>query len=323
MPDGARLIALDWGSTRLRGWLLGEGGVVLAERESEAGASRLSGGAAAFEAALHALAGDWLAQEPAGLPLLACGMVGSAHGWCEAPYVPCPADLGRLHTLCQRVPVEGRSLHIVPGLIDAPAQGTPDVMRGEETQLAGLLALQPALAAAATVLMPGTHNKWVDLQEGRVLGFRTRMTGEMYAVLRQHSVLGRLMPPGETAWHAGAFDAGIAAARSAQGRDLAGQLFAVRTLGLTGRWPGEALPDYLSGLLIGHELIAALRPSLPSLPSLPPLALVGDPLLCRRYQHALRLFGVEPAVVLGNTAVSGLWHIAQAALLQPTVRAAA
>lgn len=309
MSTEPRLIALDWGSTRLRGWLLGDDGAVLAERSSGDGASRV--GAPAFEAALLALAGDWLAACPPGLPLLACGMVGSAHGWREAAYVPCPADLGELHTRAVKVAVQGgRTLRIVPGLIDTPAGGTPDVLRGEETQLVGLLALQPALAGAATVLMPGTHSKWVDLQQGRVSGFRTRMTGEIYAVLRQHSALGRLMPAVDEGWHAQAFDAGLAAARAGQGRDLAGQLFAVRTLGLTGRWPAAALPDYLSGLLIGHELVAALRPALP------PLALVGEPGLCRRYRHALQQFGVAPAAELGNTAVAGLWRIAQTA--QPT-----
>ena len=310
MAEDPRLIALDWGSTRLRGWLLGEAGGVLAERSSDAGASLLGGGPAAFEAALLALAGDWLVQAPPALPLLACGMVGSAHGWREAAYVPCPADLDTLHAACASLALAGgRSLRIVPGLIDTPPGGTPDVMRGEETQLVGLLALQPALAAASTVLMPGTHSKWVDLRQGRVSGFRTRMTGEVYAVLRQHSVLGRLMPAADDtpAWHAAAFDAGLDAARNGQGRDLAGQLFAVRTLGLTGRWPAAALPDYLSGLLIGHELVAALRPAAP------PLALIGEPLLCRRYRHALQSFGVEPAVVLGNTAVAGLWQIAQTA----------
>jgi len=300
-----RLIALDWGSTRLRGWLIGPGGAggtVLAERSSADGASQITGGAAAFDAALQALAGDWLALK---LPALACGMVGSAHGWREAPYAGCPADLSRLHT--QRVRVDtaaGVPLHIVPGLIDDPVAGTPDVMRGEETQLVGLLALQPALTGAACVLMPGTHSKWVQLEQGRVTGFRTRMTGELYALLRRHSVLGRLMPAADEGWHPDAFDAGVAAARGAEGRDLVSQLFAVRTLGLTHRWAAAALPDYLSGLLIGHELTAGL----PREPMT--LALVGEPDLCRRYGHALRQFGAEPACMADNTASAGLWQLA-------------
>lgn len=308
--DRARLIALDWGSTRLRGWLLDAEGAVLAERSSGDGASVLSGGAPAFEAALQALAGDWRA---AGLPAIACGMVGSAHGWREATYVDCPTALGALHDHLLRVDTAAGPLHIVPGLIDRPAGGTPDVMRGEETQLAGLLAAVPAAAAQARVLMPGTHAKWVDLHAGRVTAFRTRMTGELYALLRQHSVLGRLMPSQDAA-DAGsdgsqheAFTAGVTAARRAAGQDLIGQLFAVRTLGLTGGWPGAALPAYLSGLLIGHELAAGLRPDGT------PLLLVGDAALCERYVRALRVFDIEPGAVLGNTAVAGLWQLAQRA----------
>jgi 2-dehydro-3-deoxygalactonokinase len=302
----ARLIALDWGSTRLRGWLLGDGGAVLAERSSADGASQLTGGAAAFDAALQALAGDWLALN---VPVLACGMVGSAHGWREAPYVPCPVALDRLHEHCATLTTAGGALlRIVPGLIDDPADGTPDVMRGEETQLVGLLALDPSLASASTVLLPGTHSKWATLRAGRVTGFRTRMTGELFALLRQHSVLARLMPvgAGDAHWRADAFDAGVDSARRGDGRDLGGQLFAVRTLGLTGRWPGDALPDLLSGLLIGHELVAGLAAC-----GNAPLALVGESALCRRYERALQAFGVAPAVVQSNTATAGLWHLAQ------------
>lgn len=308
----ARLIAIDWGSSRLRAWLLGPDGQVQAERGSDDGASRLVGGAPAFGAALQALAGDWLALR---LPAIACGMVGSAHGWREARYVPCPAALADLHRHTVSVDTfAGTPLHIVPGLLDEPAGATPDVMRGEETQLAGLLALDPLRAAQATVLMPGTHSKWVRLQDGRVAGFRTRITGELYAVLRQHSVLGRLMPATDGGSdHADAFDAGVAAARAgggpAAGSDLAAQLFAVRTLGLTGRLRAEALPDYLSGLLIGHELAAGLQPGRP------PLLLVGDPALCRRYGRALQAFGIQPAAVHGNTAIAGLWRLARQAAL--------
>lgn len=303
----AHLIALDWGSSRLRAWLLGPDGQVLAERDSDAGASVLGGGAQAFDQALHALAADWLAQA---LPVVACGMVGSAHGWREARYVACPADLATLHQHLVSVPLRsGGSVHIVPGLIDTPAGDTPDVMRGEETQLAGLLALAPALAERCTVLMPGTHSKWVQVRAGRITGFRTRITGELYAVLRQHSVLGRLMPGAEAPFSATGFEAGLAAARRGLGTDLGGQLFAVRTLGLTGRLPAEALPDYLSGLLIGHELAAGLRPDTE------PLVLVGEPALCQRYTQALQHHGIEPAARHGNTAVHGLWQLAGQARL--------
>ncbi|MEP6502605.1 MAG: 2-dehydro-3-deoxygalactonokinase [Betaproteobacteria bacterium] len=297
-----RLVALDWGSTRLRAWLLGDGGAILAERQNGDGASTIVGGAEAFDRALTALAGDWLAP---GLPALACGMVGSAHGWREAPYVACPARLDTLHEHAVEVRTSGgATLRIVPGLIDEPAESTPDVMRGEETQVVGLLHALPALADGGGVLMPGTHAKWVRLRHGAVAGFRTRMTGEVWALLRSHSVLARLMTPDDGGWHAQAFEAGVLAARLAEGADLLGQLFAVRTLGLTQRWPAAALSDHLSGMLIGHELVAGLREA----DGL--LALVGEPALCRRYVHALETLGARAASVHDNTACAGLWQLA-------------
>ena len=298
----ARLVALDWGSTRLRAWLLGDGGAVLAERQSDAGASTLTGGASAYAQALTTLASDWLAD---GLPTLACGMVGSAHGWREAPYVRCPTRLDQLHAHLAQVRTGGGvAVHIVPGLIDEPMQSTPDVMRGEETQIVGLVQAHPELAEAACVLMPGTHSKWVQLRAGVVTGFRTRMTGEVYALLRGHSVLARLMARDDTGWHPEAFDAGVLAAHCANGTDLLGQLFSVRTLGLTQRWPAAALADHLSGLLIGHELAAGLRQADGA------LALAGEAALCERYARALEVLGVRPAHVLGNTACAGLWQVA-------------
>ncbi|MBW8898203.1 MAG: 2-dehydro-3-deoxygalactonokinase, partial [Massilia sp.] len=143
----ARLVALDWGSTRLRAWLLGDRGAILDERQGGDGASTLQGGAPAFDQALARLAGDWLGQ---GLPVLACGMVGSAHGWREAPYVACQARVDRLHEHLVEVRTSGGdALRIVPGLIDEPARSTPDVMRGEETQVVGLLHARPELADGA------------------------------------------------------------------------------------------------------------------------------------------------------------------------------
>jgi len=298
----ARLVALDWGSTRLRAWLLGDGGAILAERQNGDGASVLVGGAAAFDQALTALAGDWLGL---GLPVLACGMVGSAHGWREAPYVACPGRLDGLHEHLVEVRTSGGvAVHIVPGLIDEPLQSTPDVMRGEETQVVGLVHARPALADGACVLMPGTHAKWVQLRHGAVTGFRTRMTGEVYALLRRHSVLARLMADDDSGWHPDAFEAGVAGAHRANGVDLLGQLFAVRTQGLMRRWPAAALSDHLSGLLIGHELVAGLRQAQGA------LALVGEPALCRRYVHALQVLGITPAGVHANTACAGLWQLA-------------
>lgn len=293
----ARLIALDWGSTRLRAFLLGDGGEVLATRQSNDGAATLSG-ADAYAAALAALVGDWRADH-VGIKLLACGMVGSQYGWREAPYVRCPADAAAL--AAQLLKLDER-FSIVPGLVDDAAQ--PDVMRGEETQIVGALALQPELADDACLVLPGTHSKWARVKAGRVTGFATHMTGELFALLRQHSVLNRLMPAdGSSPASPAAFLKGVDAAREPGG--LGHQLFAVRTLGLFKQLGAEQLPDYLSGLLIGHELASELKGSQPR------VALIGDPALCARYAQALTHLGQPAPLLLDNTAPAGLWALAQ------------
>lgn len=293
MVSPARLIALDWGSTRLRAFLLGAGGAVLASRQSDQGASTLQG-TQAFAQALAAVTADWPV-----LPMLACGMVGSQHGWKEAPYAPCPADAAALAR--QALQVDAR-LWIVPGLMHDGTQ--PDVMRGEETQIVGALALHPDLADHACLVLPGTHAKWARVQDGQVTGFATHMTGELFALLRQHSVLARLMPPDIAAVPSSeGFEAGVDAAR--HDGALSHQLFAVRTLGLFKRLPPEQLQDYLSGLLIGHEIAHELKAGHPGR-----LALVGEPALCERYALALARFGVQAPLLLDNTAPAGLWQLA-------------
>ena len=289
------LIGLDWGSTSLRAFLINAQGDVLETRSSGAGASTLVG-APAFEAALSEVLGDW---QQLGLPMLACGMVGSKHGWREAAYATCPADVSAL--AAQSV---GAGLAIVPGLIYLPADAPPDVMRGEETQIVGALALHPQLAQDACIVLPGTHSKWARIEVGRVTGFATHMTGELYALLRTQSVLGRLMVDGPS--DEAAFVAGVDAARDGAGLGLAHQLFAVRTLGLTERWPATSLADYLSGLLIGDELRAGIAAHGA------PQVLIGEAALSARYATALARFNVSAPLLLNNTAPTGLWTIASA-----------
>ncbi len=278
-PRETRLIALDWGSTSLRAMLLDE------------------------------LMGDWHATAA---PILACGMVGSQHGWREVPYAACPADAKALAAGALAVDWRGRSVRLLPGLRCDTEAGPPDVMRGEETQVLGALELMPELAARSCIVMPGTHSKWAQVIDGTVRSFATQMTGELYAVMRQHSVLGRLMradTPADPQPDLLAFAEGVRAARDHGGLGLPHQLFAVRTLGLTGRLAHESLPDYLSGLLIGHELRAGLQ----ARDAAAPLVLLGEPALCQRYAKALDLFGVGEVRVLPNTAAAGLSRIAQVA----------
>ena len=324
-----QLLALDWGTSRLRAYLMAAGAVV-AERESAHGIQHLpQPGAVGYAAALAGIAGDWLARWP-DLPLLACGMVGSAQGWREAPYVRCPADVAAL--AAQAVPVEAahaRPLWIVPGMLDAALGRMPDVMRGEETQIAGALDRDTADARRGFIL-PGTHSKWATVEAGRLLRFSTYLTGELYAVLRTHSILGRLMPAGEAPCADDAFARGVAAGGDGA---LTHQLFSVRTLALTGELAPEALPDYLSGLLIGHELSQELGSQQRQKPGqklaaaggegeaeAPPAGytLIGDPTLCARYARAFVLLGEAAPPVLANSAPRGLWRIAEARGLVPS-----
>jgi 2-dehydro-3-deoxygalactonokinase len=308
IPGGVpSLIGIDWGSTSLRAWLIDAGGAVLDERTSGKGASTLSGHAA-FVVAFDEVAGAWRTAYPA-LPVIACGMVGSTHGWLDVPYARCPADQAAL-AAGTAVPAGGP--HIVPGLISEMAGLPPDLMRGEETQIVGALCVRPELEEASCIVLPGTHSKWAQVAQGRVAHFSTYMTGELYAVLRQHSVLGRLMPADATL-DSGAFLLGVDAVRDHGEQGLSHQLFAARTLGVTEQLAPEALAEYLSGVLIGHELRAGLAWRAQAGLIGRPLALVGEPRLCSRYQDALRRFGHPADVVLDNVAPAGLLAIARAA----------
>lgn len=311
-----QLIALDWGSSSLRAFLMADDGALIATRTSLEGCSVLNGSASAFQASLEKIAGDWLTDFP-DVKLIACGMVGSAHGWLEVPYVACPADtLVMARKIMTVKDVGGRRLAIVPGLRCDDVSGKTDVMRGEETQIIGALELRPDARSESCMVLPGTHSKWAQVQEGKVTQFATYMTGELFAVLRQYSVLGRLMtesPAAETARDPLAFLRGVDDAKSGAHLGLTQQLFAVRTLGLMEQLPRTSLADYLSGLLIGHEVQAGLSWRLGAGLEHAPLIVIGDPILCSRYAQALTQYGVQQFSVLDNTAARGLWRLSQTA----------
>jgi 2-dehydro-3-deoxygalactonokinase len=315
--DTPCLIALDWGTSSLRAFLMASGGEIIDQRSSPHGIQNLpEPGVPGFEHAFALVSSDWLARWPS-LPVVAGGMVGSAQGWREAPYVTCPADTHVLASQAAAVETKGGvRVLLAPGVLYDPVDAAPDVIRGEEIQIAGALSGRPEWAKRALVVLPGTHSKWVEVEDGRITRFFTYMTGELFAVLRKHSILGRLMPdakPADAAAASEGFAAGIATARKSLPGDLVHQLFSTRTLGLTRRLPAEALADYLSGLLIGHELVSALARLEAALGSEAPLLLIGDARLCERYETALAAFGVRPAEPIGNTAPRGLFEFAAAA----------
>ena len=189
------LIALDWGTTSLRACLLGRAGELLDERRSDQGVLAAAAGAG-FDAVFERHAGDWLARHGP-LPVVASGMVGSRQGWVEAPYRACPASLGDVAAaLLRHASAGGAGIRVVPGLSWRGPGGLPDVMRGEETQIFGALAHGGIDGGDAAFVLPGTHSKWVRVESGRIEAFATFMTGELFAVLRKHSILGRLMGDG-------------------------------------------------------------------------------------------------------------------------------
>jgi 2-dehydro-3-deoxygalactonokinase len=317
----AALIALDWGTTSLRAYLFDAAGNVLATRVSTSGIMNLpvpaeEGG---FDAAFEEACGVWLAEASA-LPVLAAGMVGSAQGWVQAPYVETPASAQALVAGIVRVRTAGGvDIAVVPGVLEPGA--LPNVMRGEETQIFGALAASGDEAAPQTSLvgLPGTHAKWVVVEGDRIARFYTFMTGEVYAALCAHTILGRTMKH-PTEPDTAAFLRGVTVAREQGCVGLLATAFSSRTLGLTGQLAADEQPDYLSGLVIGHELAgleAALARRDVALAGCAP-QLIGAEALCERYRLALAQFGCNGAHLVRHATEHGLWRIAvQAGLVAP------
>lgn len=270
-------VAVDWGTTHLRAWAM-RGADVMAHAQSADGHSTLAGGD--FEGALLGLIGEWLG--PGQTLVLAAGMVGARQGWSEAPYrpVPCaPVAAGALMAVPTRDP--RLAVRIVPGLSqDAPA----DVMRGEEVQIAGYLAGQGS--QTATLCLPGTHSKWVQLANGSVIRFDTAMTGELYALLSGQSVLRHAMAG--SAWDDATFATAVTEALKRPA--VLDELFAIRAQSLLqGLSPGAARAR-LSGLLIGAE-IAMRRVRMDALQE---VAVIGEGRIVALYTEALRIAGLRP-----------------------------
>ncbi|PRB47381.1 2-dehydro-3-deoxygalactonokinase [Pseudomonas sp. MYb2] len=319
----AQLIALDWGTTSLRAYKLAAGGVVLEQRALSSGIMQLpktpqiiNGRECTdgFELAFDEACGDWLDAQP-DLPVIACGMVGSAQGWREAAYCETPANVANLGNSLQTVvSLRGTLVHIVPGVIQRSR--LPNVMRGEETQVLGVLQNLPIEAGADLLIgLPGSHSKWVDVVDGCITHFDTFMTGEVFAVLSEHSILGRTLKQG-AAFDAQAFDRGVQIALSADGElGVLSTLFSARTLGLTGELSPTAQADYLSGLMIGHELaaLATIQRRRRNNPNLPSIILIGNAQLCARYSRALDACGFANVTLAEQATERGLWQLALAA----------
>lgn len=293
MIDKTALIGVDWGSSNLRILRIGAGGVVLDRRSDPRGAVGLAPGD--FRRVLDDLAGHWLAD---GAPVLICGMAGARQGWLEVPYCSCPTGVGDVAVGLAR-PYPDREISIVPGVSFSPGGVLTDVMRGEETQVFGL-------ATDGLVVAPGTHSKWIPVEDGRIVAIRTFMTGELFAAVRSATLLGAGM--GAPGVDTEAFRRGVG--RSLEDRNLSAALFSVRVETLAGRLEPAGAADYLSGLLIGAE-IAGQEPAR----LLGPLTLIGDPALSARYVEALHLAGAGDVRVADaeQATAAGLWRIWEAA----------
>ena len=300
MNDDIRLVAIDWGTSTARAYSLDAQGAVIAERTLPLGIQRIADGK--FADALTALCGDDL---PLAVPLLASGMIGSRQGWVEAPYCQCPAGFDAI--AAGLTPVPGTKLSIVAGLLCRDAGDVPDVMRGEETQIFG--AVTDLERNRHVVVLPGTHSKWAIVGADGIERFTTFMTGEMYAVLREHSILGRLVGDSADSSDAEALARGVRLSLRDDAA-LSHDLFSARTLALSGTLASAGVADYLSGLLLGAEIAAARSWLARQKVGRVVPTLIGDAALCERYRDALAVAEIAATIGPVDAAARGLWRIA-------------
>jgi 2-dehydro-3-deoxygalactonokinase len=294
-----RLIGLDWGTTSCRAYLLGDRGGVLARIVDGTGILRVENGA--FGPALDAMIAGWIAAHGR-LPVVLSGMIGSRQGWIEVPYARCPASADDVVGGLARIAHGGLDVAVVPGLA-TDSHGMPDVLRGEETQVFGALALS---GRDGLYLLPGTHSKWAEVVGGRIVTFRTFMTGEVFAALKGHTILGRLMRDGPP--DAAGFERGVREGAELGGAGtLLNRLFATRTYNLMGQLADTALSDYLSGLLIGAEIAEATGRRKVD------VTIVASPALAARYREALGLLGCPGELAPEDCVAAGHGRIAVAA----------
>ncbi|MDQ1194398.1 2-dehydro-3-deoxygalactonokinase [Agrobacterium sp. SORGH_AS 787] len=291
MAVATNSIIVDWGTTSLRAALVGENGEELDHLETENGISSLRQGE--HEAALMTALAPWFSRYGA-LPVAALGMITSRNGWIEVPYVPCPAGPTELaYGTARRSLPNGSDLVFLPGINDTARQPFPDVMRGEETQIVG-----HGLSKDATLIIPGTHSKWARVKEGRIDGFQTFVTGEIFNLLINHSFIARgsTQPPVDDpeAYRWGLHEAKHSAT-------MLSLLFSARTGGLAGRLSSEQLRSYVRGLVIGQEFRQAHEAGWYAEGD--EATIVGNDGLNDLYLVAANLFGLKTSIA-GDDALS-------------------
>ncbi|MEP4432695.1 MAG: 2-dehydro-3-deoxygalactonokinase [Hyphomicrobiales bacterium] len=300
--NAADMIAIDWGTTNCRATLLDANGKELDTRRAPEGAGGLK--STEFEPVFDRLVQGW-----PDLPVWICGMAGSRQGWREAPYFSCPAALSELASeFTQITTSSGRLIRVIPGMLFKDERGNADIMRGEETQIAGLLARQPTFEGL--VIMPGTHCKWVSVQNGKVLRFQTFLTGELYSLLATASILRHSVSAHEADIPADnpAFLSGIEDAMTGTVPLVAG-LFQIRTQDVLNGVLKDDSAARLSGLMIGAEFAAAK--SAGWMDGTKDACIIGGRGLTPLYTKACEMAGLKPQTLFGlEASTSGLWYLA-------------
>lgn len=294
------LIVIDWGTTSFRAYRLSEHGEIIDKRQSANGILAVKNGQ--FANMLVSQVGDWMDAEPKARIVMS-GMIGSRQGWQEIDYVTGQPGLAEIASGIGQITLDnGRVVWIAPGYSCLNADGQPDVMRGEETQIMGAIS---GKSGAHTFCLPGTHSKWVSVVDGKINGFTTFMTGEVFDVMCQHSILGKLMTD-QGRLQADAenwFDDGVEKAKA--GISLLSGFFGVRARALFAEIPEAYTKDYLSGLLIGTEIRDAYKDNSID------VTLIGSGPLIELYGRAIKAFGGQAQLADENLAAAGLYELAK------------
>ncbi|MDA9406884.1 2-dehydro-3-deoxygalactonokinase [Bradyrhizobium sp. CCBAU 45384] len=295
-------VAVDWGTSSFRLWLVDRAGRVLAERRSDEG--MLAAAKAGFPGVLQAHLAA--VSAPDHLPVLVCGMAGAKTGWVEAGYVDTPAPLAAILKQAARVPGAARDIRILPGIAQRD-RVAPDVMRGEETQLLGALGLEAA--GETLVCMPGTHSKWVRVKDGTVAHFSTFMTGELFSVVSRETILSLAVAGADEAEDTASFKTAVKAAFAAPAF-AANLLFTARSRQLLFGGTPAAARETLSGTLIGTELAAGLSGSVPKAG----ITLIASGRLATLYRQAFDALSVNVTPIDADEAVRRGLSMAAAAI---------
>jgi 2-dehydro-3-deoxygalactonokinase len=320
LSEAETFIAADWGTSHLRLFLC-RGRSVLEQRQGP-GVAALSSAAdgnaraPAFAQTLSTSIAPWI-EAQGEVPVWIAGMAGSRNGWREAPYVPCPVDAPALARSVLRFGADGHTVTIAPGVRCTNSLGAPDVMRGEETQIVGALARDPRIGSGRHVVaLPGTHTKWALLDEGRLTMFHTSVSGELYAVLRDHSILARAgADAGDAATETSieGFERGLARSRERAALPLSHLLFEVRSRQLLDGAPRHEALAFLSGLIVGQDVEGAMRLLRDELSAAQAVTVIGSAQLAHLYRIALNDRNLEAQTVdAAEATVCGLHEIAHA-----------